>query len=125
MYVLHTTAGSLCGIIRCNTQIPGRSFTNAKLNPEKAADQNMTSKRSDCQYVATIRQGSPRSMPTINPQVTASHEAACVTDQEYGCTSIFLWLAQFTQHVLRWPVPSSLWKLLKECFHHSRDNIAW
>lgn len=56
---------------------------------------------------------SPRSVSTINLQITTSHEAARITDTEYRSTPVLLRHTQLAQHILRRPVASALGVLLE------------
>jgi hypothetical protein len=67
---------------------------------------------------------SPCSMPTIDLQVTASHKAARIANAEHGRTSVLFGRAELAQHVLRGPVAPALRVLFKQCFHHSRRDVA-
>jgi hypothetical protein len=67
---------------------------------------------------------SPRSVPTINFEITSGHEAARVADAEYCRTSVLLRHTQLAQHVLRWPVAPALRVLLEQRFHHCRRDVT-
>ena len=79
-----------------------------------------------CSVKAKARIGRelPSSMAAINPHITRRHETARITYQKHGRPSILLWDAQFVQHVLLWPVPSTLRELLEQCLHHRGHNVA-
>jgi len=51
---------------------------------------------------------SPRSMSTVNLEITPGHEAARITDAEDSRTPVLLRHTQLAQHVLRWPVAPAL-----------------
>jgi hypothetical protein len=53
-----------------------------------------------------------------------SHEAGSITDQKSSSTSIFLRLAQSSQHILLWPIRSPLWKFNKQLLDHSRNDVT-
>lgn len=67
---------------------------------------------------------SPRSVSTINLQITTSHEAARITDTEYRSTPVLLRHTQLAQHILRRPVASALGVLLEQGLHHSGRDVA-
>ena len=67
---------------------------------------------------------SPRSVSTINLQITSSHEAARIADAEDGRTSVFLGHTQLAQHVLRRPVAPALGVLLEQSLHHGSRDVA-
>ncbi len=64
-------------------------------------------------------------MPPIDSHVRACHVRARRTEEEHsGATEIF-GLAELAEHVLGWPVDSSLGVETKELFHHGGDDVAW
>jgi len=67
---------------------------------------------------------SPRSVSTINLEITTSHEAARVADAEHGRTPVLLGHTQLAQHVLRRPVAPAFRVLLEKRFHHRRCNVT-
>lgn len=68
---------------------------------------------------------SPRTMASIYAEVGPRHEAACITDQEDGSTSIFLGLTQSSQHILLRPFGLPLRELIKERGDHSGHDVSW
>lgn len=64
-------------------------------------------------------------MATVYPQIRPSHERARIAKKENCSTTVFLWLGQAAQHILRRPCFPSLRVLLEKLLHHSRHNITW
>jgi hypothetical protein len=67
---------------------------------------------------------SPRSMSTIDLEITSSHEAARITDAEHSRAPVLLRHTQLAQHILRRPVAPALRVLLEQSLHHSGRDIA-
>ena len=67
---------------------------------------------------------SPRSVSTINLQITTSHEAARITNAEHRRTSVLLGQTQLAQHILRRPIASALWVFFEESLHHCGCDVA-
>ena len=63
-------------------------------------------------------------MPTINPQITARHERAGITDEEDRGAAVLLRHGELAEHVLRGPVAAAVGELLEERLHHGRDDVA-
>lgn len=63
-------------------------------------------------------------MASVNPQVASGHEAASIADEEDAGASVFVWVAELAQHILRGPVAASLGVLLEESLHHLSHDIA-
>ncbi len=66
----------------------------------------------------------PRSMATVNAQVTTSHEAARIAEQEDRRTAVLLRAGQTAQHVLLGPLVAALGELDKQILNHLRDDVA-
>lgn len=62
-------------------------------------------------------------MTSVNLEVGSSHEAGGIADEKDRRTSVLFRRTQFAEHVLRRPVTSPLWILLKQRFHHGRNDI--
>lgn len=56
---------------------------------------------------------SPCAMSSVDPQVTARHEAACVTEQKNRGTSVLLRGAETVEHVVLCPFCSPFWVLFE------------
>lgn len=63
-------------------------------------------------------------MPTINLQVTSSHEAARIADAEHSRASVLLRHTQLAQHILRRPIAPALGVLLEQSLHHRGGDVA-
>ena len=63
-------------------------------------------------------------MSAINLQITASHEAARITNTEHSRTSVLLRHTQLAQHILRRPVAPALGVLLEQSLDHSGRDVA-
>ena len=66
----------------------------------------------------------PRSMATVNSQVTTSHEAARIAEQEDRCTAVLLRAGQAAQHVLLGPLVAALGELDEQILDHLGDDVA-
>lgn len=62
-------------------------------------------------------------MPTIDPQVGPSHEAAGVAEQEDGGAAVVLGPAERAQHVLLRPLDLALRELDEQLLHHLRHDV--
>jgi len=67
---------------------------------------------------------SPRSVSTIDLEITACHEAARITDAEHRRTSVLLRYTQLAQHILRRPIAPALRILLEQRLHHRSRDVA-
>ena len=63
-------------------------------------------------------------MTTINSEIASGHEAAGIADEEDASASVFVWVAELAQHILRGPVAASLGVLLEEGLHHLCHDVA-
>lgn len=72
----------------------------------------------------TATTGLPRRMPSIYPQIRASHEGTGIADQEDRRASVLLRCGQSTKHILRRPISLPVGILLKESFHHCCNNVT-
>lgn len=63
-------------------------------------------------------------MTTIHTEVTASHEAASIANEEDCCTTIFLRPGETTKHILLGPLLATLRELNEQLLDHSCDNVA-
>lgn len=66
----------------------------------------------------------PSRVAPVNAEVTASHEAAGVAEQEDGCAAVLVGRGQPTQHVLLGPLGAPLGKLFKQLLDHGGDDVA-
>lgn len=66
----------------------------------------------------------PRSMATVNAQVTTSHEAASIAEQEDCSTTVLLRAGQTAQHVLLGPLVAALGELDEQLLDHLSDDVA-
>lgn len=66
----------------------------------------------------------PSGMSTIHAQVTASHKAAGIAEQEDRGTAVLLRTRQTAEHVLFRPLVAALWELNEQVLHHGGDNVA-
>lgn len=64
-------------------------------------------------------------MTAIHSEVSSSHVRARATDEKDCRTSVFVRLTQPSEHVLCWPLRSSLRILLEKLFDHSSNDVAW
>jgi hypothetical protein len=62
-------------------------------------------------------------MPSIDPQITARHETARITDAENRSASVLLRYTEFPQHILRWPVAPTLGVFLEQSLDHGGRNV--
>jgi hypothetical protein len=63
-------------------------------------------------------------MPSINPQITARHKAARITDAEHRSTPVLLRHTELSQHVLRRPVAPALGVFLEQSLDHGGRDVA-
>lgn len=63
-------------------------------------------------------------MSTVNAQVTTSHEAARITEQEDRRTAVLLRTGQAAQHVLLGPLVAALGEVDEELLDHGGDDVA-
>lgn len=66
----------------------------------------------------------PSSMPTIDPQITPSHEAARVADAKHRRAPVLLGHTELAQHILRRPVAPALGVFLEQGFDHGGRDVA-
>lgn len=66
----------------------------------------------------------PRRVSTIDPQVTAGHEAAGVAEEEDGGAAVLPGHAQPLEHVVVGPDLPALGEALKELLGHGGDDVA-
>lgn len=63
-------------------------------------------------------------MTTINTQVTTSHEAGSITEQEDGGTAVLFRTGETTEHVLLGPLVATVGEVDEELLDHGGDNVA-
>lgn len=63
-------------------------------------------------------------MSTVNAQVTTSHEAASIAEQEDSRPAVLLRTGQTAQHVLLGPLVAALRELDEELLDHCGDDVA-
>lgn len=63
-------------------------------------------------------------MATIHSQVTSSHEAASIANQEDSGTTVLFRSGKTGKHVLLGPLVATFGKLEKELLNHGGDNVA-
>lgn len=63
-------------------------------------------------------------MTTVNAQITSSHEATGITEEEHSSAAVLLRARQTAQHVLLGPLVAALGKFDEELFHHGGDDVA-
>lgn len=63
-------------------------------------------------------------MASVNAQVTASHKAARIAEQEDSRTAVLLRAGQTAQHVLLGPLVAALGEVHEELFDHRGDDVA-
>ena len=76
-------------------------------------------------FACTTSLASPRTMASIDPEITPSHKAACVTDEEYGSTAKFFRRAETIQHVPLGPIYPPFRIRLEKGLGHGCNDIAW
>lgn len=65
----------------------------------------------------------PSSVPAVDAQVGAGHEAAGVGEQEDGGAAVVLGLAQLVEHVLLGPLDGAVGEPLEQPLHHLRHDV--
>lgn len=63
-------------------------------------------------------------MSTVNSEVASRHEAASVTEQEYGSTAIFLGDTETLKHVLLGPLFLSLGVVVEQVQQHLSQDVS-
>lgn len=63
-------------------------------------------------------------MATVHAQVTPSHEAARITEQEHRGATVLLRAGKAAQHVLLGPLVAALGELDEQLFNHLGDDVA-
>jgi hypothetical protein len=118
------------GFERFNTHVPQTMRISSQVALAQNAAQNACP-RTHLPKIQASRTSSriplrlPSSVPSINPQITAGHKAARITDAEHCSTSVLLRHAELSKHVLRGPVTPALGVFLEQSFDHGRRDVAW
>ena len=66
----------------------------------------------------------PRGVATIHSQVTSSHEAASIAEQEDSGATVLFRSGETGKHVLFGPLVATVGKLDEQFLNHSGDNVA-